>query len=71
MGLDLSKCRGQGYDGAAVMSDAYSGVQRQIIAKQENALYVHCCVHNLNLVLNDAMNGIPEVTRFFNTTERI
>lgn len=71
VGLDLLKCRGQGYDGAAVMSGAYSGVQKQIIAKQENALYVHCCAHNLNLVLNDAMNGIPEVTRFFKTVERI
>jgi len=71
VGLDLLKSRGQEYDGAAVMSGAYSGVQKQILVKQENALYVHCCAHNLNLVLNNAMNGIPEVTRFFKTIERI
>ena len=28
--IDINKCRGQGYDGASVMSGAYSGVQQRI-----------------------------------------
>lgn len=30
LGLNINKCRGQGYDGASVMSGAHSGVQTRI-----------------------------------------
>ncbi|KAF2898046.1 hypothetical protein ILUMI_08129, partial [Ignelater luminosus] len=69
--IDLSKCRGQGYDGAAVMSGPYSGVQKRILDEVDRAVYVHCAAHNLNLVLNDAMNGILEVSKFFATLEKL
>lgn len=64
-GLELPKLRGQGYDGAAVMSGIYSGVQASIVAKQPKAAYVHCASHNLNLVLNDAVSDIADVRNFF------
>ena len=32
-GLSLSKCWGQGYDGARTMSGIYTGVQKRLIAK--------------------------------------
>ena len=70
-GLDLSKCRGQGYDGAATMSGVYSGVQSRILQKVPNALYVHCVAHNLNLVLNDAVSQVPEVSQFFDVIQRL
>ncbi|KAF2897161.1 hypothetical protein ILUMI_09014 [Ignelater luminosus] len=70
-GIDLSKCRGQGYDGVAVMSGPYSGVQKRILDEVDRAVYVHCAAHNLNLVLNDAMNGILEVSKFFATLEKL
>ena len=70
-GLDLTKCRGQGYDGAATMSGVYSGVQSRILEKVPNALYVHCVAHNLNLVLNDAVSQVQEVSQFFNVIQRI
>ncbi|OCT96206.1 hypothetical protein XELAEV_18013881mg [Xenopus laevis] len=70
-GLTLSKCRGQGYDGAATMSGIYSGVQARILGKQSNALYVHCAAHNLNLVLQDAVACIPEVSRFFDVVQAL
>lgn len=38
-GLSLKKCRGQGYDGASVMSGIYSGVQRRILNMEPNAVY--------------------------------
>lgn len=70
-GLDLSKCRGQGYDGAANMSGVYSGVQARIAAKEPLALYVHCATHNLNLLINDSVKNIPELVRFYDTVESI
>ncbi|KAF2881217.1 hypothetical protein ILUMI_24954, partial [Ignelater luminosus] len=71
LGIDLSKCRGQGYDGAAVMSGPYSGVQKRILDEVDRAVYVHCAAHNLNLVLNDAMNGILEIGKFFASLEKL
>ncbi|GFX20249.1 transposable element Tcb2 transposase, partial [Trichonephila clavipes] len=57
--INLVKCRGQGYDGAANMSGACGGLQKLIKDKQPRANYVHCSPHNLNLVLNDACNNVP------------
>ncbi|GFV53588.1 uncharacterized protein TNCV_1177841 [Trichonephila clavipes] len=57
--INLAKCRGQGYDGAANMSGAYGELQKLIKDKQPRANYVHCSTHNLNLVLNDACNNVP------------
>ncbi|XP_053150025.1 zinc finger MYM-type protein 1-like [Hemicordylus capensis] len=69
--LDILKLRGQGYDGAATMSGVYSGVQARIQALQPKATYVHCAAHNLNLVMNDAVSSVPEVSNFFGVVERI
>ncbi|XP_025424688.1 zinc finger MYM-type protein 1-like [Sipha flava] len=69
--LNLSKLRGQGYDGAANMSGVYSGVQARLKSKQKLATYIHCVSHNLNLVLNDAMNSSTEVKTFFGLVEKI
>nr|CAI5837610.1 unnamed protein product [Callosobruchus analis] len=52
-GIDLTKCRGQGYDGVNVMSGVYGGLQTLIKQHAPNADYVHCAAHALNLVLND------------------
>ncbi|GFX30672.1 zinc finger MYM-type protein 1 [Trichonephila clavipes] len=57
--INLTKCRGQGYDGAVNMSGAYGGLQKLTKDKQPRANYVHCSTHNLNLVLNDACNNVP------------
>uniref|UniRef100_A0A087XM22 TTF-type domain-containing protein n=1 Tax=Poecilia formosa TaxID=48698 RepID=A0A087XM22_POEFO len=70
-GIDLSKCRGQGYDGAVNMSGAYSGVQARITEKEPLACYVHCVPHNLNLALNDSVKNVPGVKRFYDTVENL
>jgi hypothetical protein len=70
-GLDILRCRGQGYDGAAVMSGIYAGVQKRIIAHSPNAQYVHCVCHRLNLVLRDAAECCPEMQSFFGTVEDV
>ena len=49
--LPLSKCRGQGYDGAANFQGQISGVAKIIQEEYPAALPVHCLAHCTNLVL--------------------
>nr|CAI5832391.1 unnamed protein product [Callosobruchus analis] len=70
-GIDLTKCRGQGYDGANVMSGVYGGLQTLIKEHAPNADYVQCAAHALNLVLNDAARHVREVSTFFDNLEKI
>nr|CAI5848433.1 unnamed protein product [Callosobruchus analis] len=70
-GIDLTKCRGQGYDGANIMSGVYGGLQTLIKEHAPNADYVHCAAHALNLVLNDAARHVREVSTFFDNLEKI
>ena len=51
IGLPLSQCRGQGYDGASAMSSEVKGVSGRILKKNPKALYIHCSSHRLNLVV--------------------
>lgn len=67
---DVSKVRGQGYNGAANMSGVYSGLQARI-KKNPSAKYVHCCAHALNLVINDCVRGIPEIRNFFDNVQNL
>lgn len=69
--IDIMKCRGQGYDGASVMSGAYTGVQTRIKSKSPNAEYVHCASHNLNLVLNDSVKSIREIGDFYDVINNV
>ncbi|KAF3859013.1 hypothetical protein F7725_021412 [Dissostichus mawsoni] len=70
-GFDLSKCRGQGYDGAANMSGVYSGVQARIMEMEPLAKYVHSAAHNLNLTLNDSVKNIVELRNFYDIVETL
>ena len=58
MGMSVTMCYGQSYDGASTMSDEISGFQTKIMEVAPNALFTHCCAHNLNLVLMDAVSSI-------------
>ncbi|KAJ4941078.1 hypothetical protein JOQ06_027365 [Pogonophryne albipinna] len=70
-GFHLSKCRGQGYDGAANMSGVYSGVQARIMEMEPLAKYVHCAAHNLNLTLNDSVKNIAVLRNFYDIVETL
>ena len=59
---------GQGYDGAAVMSGAHAGVQAKIKEVAQNAFYVHCSAHCLNLVIVDS---VKSAGNFFSLMERL
>ncbi|GFR22343.1 hypothetical protein TNCT_494421 [Trichonephila clavata] len=69
--INLAKCRGQGYDGAANMSGADGGLQKLSKDKQPTANYVHCSAHNLNLVLSNACNNMPHVREFYDFCQKI
>ena len=43
-GLDIQNCRGQGYDGAAVMSEKYFGLHMKIQDVAPHDYYVHCAL---------------------------
>lgn len=43
----------QSYDGASVMSGKFNGVQAKIQFKYPKAIYTHCMVHRVNLVVID------------------
>lgn len=53
------------------MAGAYNGLQAQFLQLEECAKFVHCAAHNVNLVVNDAVKGVPEITIFLNTLERL
>lgn len=57
--LDITKLRGQCYDGASNMSGRKNGLQAKTIAIEPQALFVHCNAHNLNLVVQDAISEVP------------
>ncbi|CAL2272851.1 unnamed protein product [Prunus armeniaca] len=50
-GLNLSKLRGQGYDGASNMIGELNGFKTKILREQPCAYYVYCFAHQLQLAL--------------------
>lgn len=60
--LDIKKSRGQG---AAVISGIYGRVEAIIKDLSANAEYVHCASHNLNMVLNDAVNDFSVLSNIY------
>ena len=57
LGLQISSCRGQCYDGASNMSGSRNGVASQICSEEKRALYVHCHAHALNLAVGDCIKN--------------
>ena len=51
LGLDVKKCKGQCYDGAANMQSKKKGVASVILREGPNSIVTHCFSHNLNLSL--------------------
>ena len=67
-GLNCPKIRGQGYDGANVMSGIHAGVQILIKNTVDSpVMFVHCGSHNLNLVISNSVGVVAENGDFFET----
>lgn len=69
--LNINNCVAQCYDGASVMSGAYTGVQERIRDKVPHAIYIHCYAHRLNLCLIQTLQNIQYVDNFFNTIQEL
>lgn len=49
----------------------YAGLQALIKNQQPNAEFVHCAAHNLNLVVNDSVKNILEISKFYDIVEEL
>ncbi|XP_065679035.1 52 kDa repressor of the inhibitor of the protein kinase-like [Hydra vulgaris] len=79
LGLDIQKCRGQGYDGAGAMSGKLKGISSRIKFINSKAIFVHYACHKLNLVASKSCNvqsvrnvldQIKDISYFFNLSPK-
>ncbi|CAH1988766.1 unnamed protein product [Acanthoscelides obtectus] len=54
----------QTYDGANVMSGSSGGVQTKIKQKYQNAHFIHCYAHQLNLIMQRAASQNPKILTY-------
>lgn len=71
LGLEVSDCIAQCYDGASVMSGWASGVQVRVAEKVPHAIYIHCYAHRFNLVLIDCVKNLDDFADFFSTIQTL
>jgi hypothetical protein len=71
---NTDKLISQSYDGTDVMSGQFSGVQKLIRDEYKYAHFIHCCAHQLNLILSKAttqnrdrifFSNLTDITNFF------
>ena len=53
------------------MSGNYSGLHKKIQDVSQHAYYVYCALHNLNLVLEDAVETVTETCQLYDTIELV
>lgn len=63
VGLSMTNCVGQAYDGASNMSGYKSGCAALISKKYPLAVYSHCKSHVLNLALVKACTSLMEIRK--------
>ena len=78
LSLDISNCRGQGYDDAGAVSGHINGCSSHILRLNRKALYTHCFSYRLNLVIcasctvlsvRNTMDHIKDISYFFNLSQ--
>ena len=79
LGLSMTFCCGQGYDGGGNMAGRISGAAARIQGMFKNAIYVHCSYHILNLcvasscqiqIVNNMMGKVRTTSDFFNNSPK-
>ena len=71
LNLNLSRCRGQCYDGGSNMAGARNGVKSQILKVQPRALFTHCYGHSLSLAVSDCIKNVRFLQSNMDTTFEI
>ena len=70
-GLNISDCRGQGYDNGSNMSGKYNSLKAHIHSLNESARFVPCAAHTLNFVGVHAAEVSPLMITFFGKVQAI
>ena len=60
LGLDITSCVGQGYDGASTMAGVRGGAAATVLQQAPHAYYLHCTMHCLNLSASKAVT-VPAI----------
>ena len=60
LGLDMTSCVGQGYDGASTMAGVRGGAAAIVLQQAPHAYYFHCAMHCLNLSASKAVT-VPAI----------
>jgi Domain of unknown function (DUF4371)/hAT family C-terminal dimerisation region len=71
LNLNISRCRGQCYDGASNMTGAKKGVSTQFQVEEPRALLTHCYGHSLQLAACDTIKQIKILQDALDTTNEI
>ena len=75
VGINISDCRGQGYDEAGAVAGKKQRLSEHVLRVNPKALYTHCFCHRLNLAVvascgeqrvRNLMINIKEISYFFN-----
>lgn len=70
-GLNMTNCRGQGYDNGANMAGVHNGVQARVLNKFPSAVFIPCGCHSLNLVITDGAKSSVKSTSLFGILQRL
>ena len=71
LNLQLSRCRGQCYDGGSNMAGCKSGVKAQILQMEPRALFTHCYGHSLSLSIADTIRTVKYLGSIMDTVHEL
>ncbi|XP_075499147.1 uncharacterized protein LOC142537521 [Primulina tabacum] len=69
--LQVKKIRGQGYNGASNMRDAWNGLRALFLRDCPYAYYIHCFAHRLQLTLVYAAKDVSVIWELFSHLDNI
>ena len=70
IGVKITECRNQCYDGAAIMQSQKKGAMSYVLKESPKSIVTHCCSHNLNLSLTSSCKN-PEIDNVLKTYKAI
>lgn len=71
LNLDITRCRGQCYDGGSNMAGSKNGVKSQILRIEPRALFTHCYGHALSLGIADSIKQVIVLKSHMDTTHEV
>ena len=79
LGLDIKKCRGQGYDGAGNVAGYKNGAAAHILRESRKSIFIHCFSHRLSLAVSkhfkiisvsNMLETATKISYFFHNSEQ-